>query len=199
MQRVVARADEYLSSIPPGSVDLILTSPPAYPSPDQEQGRLGKEPTLGSYVDNLARALFLCRRALKAAGFLVLVIEPLPGFNPMVHLGMRLKRQNWRVLATYQWDTGDSRASLVIFLGRGEPARLNRDAMGWGSLHWAIPRPPPDAAYGFYEWPIELVQTIVELTIPRGGRIVDPYAGKAVALSSLGPEYDVTAVDVKPL
>lgn len=199
MQRVVGTADEFLGRLEPGSVDLVLTSPPAYPSPDQVPGSLGKEPSLGSYVDSLARALFLARRALRSDGFLVLVIEPLPGFNPMVLLGLRLKRQKWRCLASYQWDTGDGRASLVIFLTRGEKARLNRDAMGWGALHWAIPRPPPDSGYGFYEWPAELVQTIVELTIPKGGRVVDPFAGKAVALSTLGPEYDVVAVDVKPL
>jgi len=198
IQRVSGRSEAVLRGMTPGQFDLVLTSPPAYPSPDQASGSLGTEDSVSKYVDSLGRTLFLCRRLLRPDGFMVLVIEPLPGQSPLGMLAIKLKRMLFRVLASYQWDSGDGRRSLVIFLARGSGARLNRSAPAWRAAHWAIPAPPPDSDYGFYEWPVELVQAIVDLTIPGGGKVLDPFAGKAVALASLGDEFDVTAVDVRP-
>lgn len=198
MNRIQGRAEDVLRSMVPASYDLVLTSPPAYPSGKQGLGALGKEGSVSQYVDALGKVLFLCRRVLRPDGFLVLVIEPIAGFNPMGLLAIKLKRMLWRVLATYHWSSGDGRGSYVIFLTRGSQARLNRDSPAWGARHWAIPCPAADAEYGFYEWPEGLVDAITDLTIPGGGQVLDPFAGKAVALGQLGAEFDVTAVDVLP-
>lgn len=158
---------------------------------------MGTEGDLGSYIENLAGVVFRCRRALKDGGFLVLVIEPLPGWDVLTPLAARLRRLMLRLLATYHWSHGDGSGSWVILLGKGRGAALNRQARAWHSREWLIPRPPGDAAYGFFEWPSGLVEAVTELTIPNGGRILDPFAGKARALAALDLPYEVVAVDVK--
>ena len=195
MLRLVGRAETVLPSLPSQSFDLVLTSPPAYPSLRQEGGSLGTEGSLDSYLDNLGALLFKCRRLIKSGGFLCLIIEP-NGVDVMRPLRDKLQRLRLMLLATYHWNHGDGE-SWVVFLGRGRDARLNRSAPIWKSREWAIPRPPPDATYGFYEWPPMLVEAIVQLTIPNGGRILDPFAGKASALAALESPFEVVAVDVK--
>lgn len=198
MIRVHETAHGFLASCRPATFDLVFTSPPAYPSPRQPTGMLGTEATVGDYAEALTRVLWRAARALRRSGFLVVVLEPIPGFDVMAAMAPRLRRSMalFRLLGTYRWSHGEGEGSWVLFLGRGRGARLNRRHAAWRCREWAIPRPPPDAAYGFYEWPDGLVEAVVGLTIPGGGRVLDPFAGKASALSRLGPEYEVVAVDV---
>lgn len=186
-----------MTGLAPASFDLVFTSPPAFPSHAQGLGALGTELDSQSYAENLGRVLFRCRRLLRKGGFLVLVIEPVAGFDVLGPLSVKLKRLRLVMLATYRWAHGDG-SSWVIFLGKGREARLNRGAPAWQQREWAIPRPPPDAEYGFYEWPSGLVEAVTALTIPNGGRILDPYAGKASALKALDAPFEVVAVDVMP-
>lgn len=195
MRRIQAPAESLLTFHPPASFDLVFTSPPAYPSLNQKGGVLGTEPDLESYAQKLAGVLLKCRRVLKRGGFLVLVIEPVPGFDPMKALEQRFKRLQMPILATYLWMHVDG-YSWVIFFGKGPEAHLNRVGP-WHSATWVIPRPPPDAEYGFYEWPKGLVENVTLLTIPNGGRILDPFAGKASALAKLEAPFEVVAMDVK--
>lgn len=198
MNRITGHAGVVIRSFPKESFDLIVTSPPAYPSPNQPGNALGREASVEKYVESLGTILFLTRRILRHGGFLVVIIESIPGYDVLRPLHYRLKRLLMPLLASYHWNHCDGTGSAVIILTKGG-GRLNRLHPAWENVEWAIPRPPPDAEYGFYEWPDELVEAITGLTIPNGGRVLDPFAGKAAALSRLGPEYDVTAVDVKPL
>lgn len=199
VKRVVGHADAVLRGLPSQSVDLVFTSPPAYPSMKQGRGALGTQEDLGEYLRALGRTIFLARRVMKRDSFLVLVIEPLPGFNVMRPLVAILRRGWFKLLTTYHWShsTGSQGegGSWVIFLGKGG-ARLNRQHPAWESPEWFFPRPPADPEYSFYEWPSQLVEAVVGLTIPHGGSILDPFAGKAQALGRLSLRYDVTAVDV---
>lgn len=196
--RYRAQANDALRLLPPGSQDLVFTSPPAYPSQAQEGAALGKEPTVSIYAANLVYTLLLAKRALRPNGFMVLVLEPQDSGETMGALRRRLPYLRMRMLATYHWSSGDGGSSWVVFLGNGG-ARLNRSAPAWPNIEWAIPRSRPKEPHGFYEWPDGLVEAVVTLTIPQGGAILDPFAGRAAALGRLDSKFAVTVVDMMPL
>jgi len=196
MQRWVGRAEDALPLLPSASFDLIVTSPPAYPSMRQEAWALGTEASASVYVRHFGRVLWSLRRVLRVSGVLCLVIEEQAG-NPVLRpLAAVFKRQHWLLLSTFHWSHGDGAASWVVFLSKAPAGRLNRDAPAWRMQEWAFPRPPADAAYGFYEWPQGLVDAIVDVALPKGGSVLDPFGGKAVALSRLPARYDVVVMDV---
>jgi DNA modification methylase len=59
-----------------------------------------------------------------------------------------------------------------------------------------FPHPAPDSEYGWYEFPQAVVDRIVEVTIPKGGKILDPFFGKGAALRALPDKYMVTGIDL---
>ena len=193
MIRMVGRAEAVLPTLGPEGFDLVLTSPPAYPSPLQAAGSLGMESSVNHYVRALAGVLLRCRRVLKRDGFLVLVIES-TGRDVFRPLSGALKRLQYKLLATYRWNHGDGTGSYVIFLSVGH-GRLERTHRAWAASEWLIPRATPQGEGEFYEWPRQLVSIITSLTIPDGGSILDPFAGRARALSLLPSKYDVTVID----
>lgn len=194
MHRIVgdSRTDDAWMGIPPA--DLIVTSPPAYPSPRQSDGALGTEATLGDYARGMIEFLKRARRCSRLTGHLVLVLQPLDA-QLMEVVAQILARLGYHVNATYRWSHGNGDQSYVVFLAIGNRARLNQKHPAWSSQEWAIPVREPVGDYTFYEWPDELVEAIVGLTIPDGGVVVDPFCGRAQALNKLPGKYRVYGMD----
>lgn len=177
--------------------DLVLTSPPAYPSPKQDPGAFGTEATVEAYVNRLADLTSMVRWKVKTDGIFCLIIQE-QAHRILEPLAQHLQEQDWKVLGTYRWQHGDAQSSWVVFLTQGK-ARLNHQAACHGKSEWMIPWDTIDPSYGFYEFPQALVDNVVSLTMPKhGGHILDPFIGKGTALSKLGPSYRVTGIDLLP-
>lgn len=164
--------------------DLVLTSPPAYP-PGLHRSRL-------EHVAYLGRLVRRARTIQPKDAYLVLVIQDHPDHHVMEPLGPVLGASGYRLLRTVRWQHGNTHPSWIIFMGKGN-ARLH----GGTSDEWLIPHPEPDSEYGWYEFPQELVDEIVKLTIPDGGTILDPFIGKGEALRRLPPKYTITGIDLE--
>lgn len=202
MQRLIGDALKVLPQLEPEwRFDLILTSPPAYPSPQQPPGSLGTEATIHAYLQTLGRVLKRCRGLMDARATLCLVVQPVPGYAVMERLPALMTVLGFKLIVAHRWDHGNLDASWVLFF-----CRVGRDEHGlhptdWGQNRvWLIPPPAADRAYNFWEWPMALVDAIVGMALPNGGRILDPFCGKAVALSRLDPvKFDVVGIDVVPV
>jgi len=168
--------------------DVILTSPPARPPGFIGQGD-------ASYVSLLGLLMKLARRCLNRGGYFVLVIEEVPGYPVMEPFAPYAKASGMRLLATYRWLHPPTGFSWVVIWGNGRRARLRRE---YGQ-EWLIPYTEIDATYGYYEFPAPLVEMILNLTIPKGGSVLDPFCGKATALKLQEPKYTVTGVDCGPV
>ena len=86
----VGNAVEVLTSLPPASVDCIVTSPPYWGKREYAGGGIGLENTHTDYVSALAEVIDACQRVLKPTGSLWLNIGD-------TYKGKRLLGIPWRV------------------------------------------------------------------------------------------------------
>lgn len=163
--------------------DLVLTSPPAYPP-----GIGGSRMDHVAYLGRLVRRV---RAFMKPNAYLVLAIQEHPDHPILDPLASHLQHSGLRLLRTVRWKHGDTYPTWVVFMGKGN-ARLH----GEGETEWLLDHPEPDTEYGWLEFPVELVERVVSMTIPKGGNILDPFIGKGAALGKLPERYKVTGIDL---
>lgn len=194
IRTIIGRAET--AKFHPNTYDLVLTSPPAYPSPLQPLGNLGTESTLAHYLSNLGVVLRQLRRNLRPTGILCLVIEPQEGHNIMEPLATLLASIGYRSLGLYAWNHPPTNGSWIVFLAPPGRARLTSHP-ALNAKEWLIPYDSATHGYVFYEFPQALVDTILAVTCPTSGNVLDPFAGPAKALrtaATKGP-WDLTLVE----
>ncbi len=178
MKRIRGAALPFLRKCAPGEYDLILTSPPAWPSPHQRGLATGREATPEAYVSALVATITEARRVCPRVVFILQDVDYRRAASVVTRIVSRTLPN-----ALAFWYHANGEYSWIIAWGCPAVGVV------------AAPRHPIGDSI-FWEWPDELPAAIAADALPNGGRILDPFAGRARALAALPAKYEVTAVDI---
>lgn len=171
-------ARRVLPKLPGRTFDLVLTSPPYWPSgaPDR-RGEVGAERDPARYLRALRAVGAEAKRLLKPGGWLVMVLGDPKGLKMPWRLGAALQRAGLVPGLPALWlapNAPASRLEVVLFFSRGRAGCRRGCEVPHGGL-WALERPPPRENYDVL--PEEMVVAIIEGHCPARGRVLDPFLG----------------------
>lgn len=171
-------ARRVLPRLPARTFDLILTSPPYWPSgaPDR-RGEVGAEKDPRRYLGALRKVGIEAKRLLKPGGWLVLVLGDPKGLGIPWRSGAALQRAGLTPGLPALWlapNVPDSRLETVLFFSRGRAQCRRGCEVPHGGL-WTLERPPVREGYDVL--PEEMVIAVIEGHCPARGRALDPFLG----------------------
>ncbi len=167
-----------LPRLPTRAFDLVLTSPPYWPSgaPDR-RGEVGAESDPGRYLRTLRAVGTEAKRLLRPGGWLVIVLGDPKGLRMPWRAGVAFQKAGLIPGLPARWlapNAPASRLETVLFFSRGR-ARCRRGCeVPHGGL-WTLMRPPPRENYDVL--PEEMAVAVIEGHCPAGGRVLDPFLG----------------------
>lgn len=167
---VCADCLDVLRTLPSGAVDGIVADPPW--NRGKPYGRHTDALALESYVAWLGERLAACARV--AAGRLVV----LPGHEHLESLLETLRSLGVDTRAVLWWDMADSSGTVQ---GREPAVVTGRAAAPVDVLDLGCHRVGPRDGHPCPK-PPALLRTLVELAVPVGGTLLDPFAGTGGAL-----------------
>jgi site-specific DNA-methyltransferase (adenine-specific) len=177
-QVLAGDARRLLPKLPGRTFDLVLTSPPYWPSGEAERrGEVGTEREPGRYLRALRTVGAEAKRLLKPGGWLVAVLGDPEGIRMPWRVGAALQRAGFVPGLPALWLAPNAPASMletVLFFSRGRAECRKGCEVPHGGL-WPLERPPPQDNYDLL--PEEMVVAVIEGHCPAGGRVLDPFLG----------------------
>jgi DNA modification methylase/transcriptional regulator with XRE-family HTH domain len=233
----VYRGDAFsiLKTLPPKSIDCVVTSPPYYWQRDYSvDNQIGQETSIEGYVANIARVMDQIYRVLKPAGVVFLnigdtyysgkgeaqgrdkknrkrrfglrAVDASGGLNidmqPKSLLGIpwrvaiELMRRKWTLRSSIIWvndarirETVKDRPSQsyehIFMLTKQRKYHFDHaalDQIGGTDVWHTLSRPSLPKGIDTAPFPDEIVERCLAIGCPRGGTVLDPFAGSGTTL-----------------